>query len=214
MSVRVNLLPSEALERQRASRQRALAGLAALLLLVLLAGVYWWQNSRIQDARSELATEEERVSELQAEVDGLREFDELRARLTDAEETLAAVLANEVTLAGILQDLAAVTPPDAQIDDLTASIGATDEERLGAEGPSVGAFTINGQTVTSHAPGVERLLLSLGKVASFQELFVESSILEELEGVDEPVVSYTVDGRIGSEVLTGRYLDGLPEDLR
>ena len=212
MSVRVNLLPREQAAHQRASRQRAFAGLAAVLLLVVLAGAYFWQHLRVQDAQDQLAVEEARVDELQGEVDSLQEFDDLQVRLAAAEERLITLLAAEVTMAGILQDLAAVTPPDAQIDALGVSVDPPDEESPGS--PTVGTFDVSGQTLTSHAPGVERLLLSLGKVASFQDLFVDSSVLEELEGVDEPVVTYSADGSLGTDVLTGRYRDGVPEELR
>jgi Tfp pilus assembly protein PilN len=210
VSVRVNLLPRETYARQLASRQRAFAAVAGLLLIVLLAGVYWWQASRVADARDELAAEEERVSELNAEVAALVEFEELRDRQETSDETIRTTLDGEATFAGILQDLAAVMPADSQLDSLTVSVGEASMDDT-TRRPTVGSFSATGQTLASHAPGVERLLLSLEKVASFVDLFVNSSTLADDE---QDIASFSVEGQIGPEVLTGRYEDGLPEALR
>ena len=210
MSVRVNLLPRETYARQAAARQRGFAALAGVLLLVLLAGVYWWQVNRVGDARDELATEEARVTELEAEVAALGEFEDLRARQEQAEETVRTTMRGEVTVAGILQDVAAVMPADSQMDSLSITIEAPSADEAGGVS-SVGSFSATGQTLTSHAPGVERLLLSLDKVASFFDLFVNSSTLDDAE---QDIASFSIEGEIGPEVMTGRYTDGLPEELR
>ena len=211
MSVRVNLLPSETAERQAASRQRLAVAGGFVLLLVLLGGVYLFQVNRVSDARDELAAEQAEVEELEAEVAALAEFEELRQRRGEVQEAIRTTLAGEVGMAGILQDLAAVMPDDAQFDTLSVNIG---EEALDpATGrPTLGAFAANGQTLTSHAPGVERLLLSLDKISAFLDLHVGSSALTDEE--DEDIATFNVEGRLGDEVLTGRYLEGLPEELR
>lgn len=210
MSVRVNLLPRETFARQQARRQQALTGLAGLLLLVILGGVYWFQASRVSDARDELAAEEEVVSELEAEVAALEEFDDLRDRREETEEAIRATLAGEVTFAGILQDLAAVMPSDAQIDTMAISLSDVGTDETTGE-TTIGSMNLTGKTLTSHAPGVERFLLSLNKVVSFVDLHVNSSSLDD---ADDSIASFSVEGQIGPEVLTGRYADGLPEDVR
>lgn len=210
MSVRVNLLPRETSARQAASRQRLLAAGAVVLLLVLLAAVHLFQMGRVDSARTELAAEEERVAELQDEVASLREFEELQQRHAEAQQTLQMALGGESGLAGILQDVAAVMPTDAQMDSLSITLGEEGQDPVTGT-TTVGSMSATGQTLTSHAPGVERLLLSLEKVASFVDLFVSSSSLEE---ADDEVATFTVESQIGAEVLTGRYQGGLPEELR
>jgi Tfp pilus assembly protein PilN len=211
MSVRVNLLPSETAERQAAVRQRTTVGGAFLVLLLLLGGVYFLQANRIGDARDELAAEQARTNELQAEVDDLNEFDELRVRRDDVERTIVDTLSSEVGFAAILQDLAAVMPSDAQLDTLSVTVG---EEGLdnSTGRATVGGFAAQGQTLTSHAPGVERLLLALDKVAAFLDLHIGSSAL--IHEDDDDIAAFEVEGQLGDEVLTGRYLEGLPEELR
>jgi Tfp pilus assembly protein PilN len=214
VSVRVNLLPRETYARQAAARQRLLAGVAGLLLIVILAGVYVFQLQRVSDAEAELAAEQARVDELQAEVAALAEFEELQRRHEEILDVIAQTLAGEATVAGVLQDLAAVMPTDAQLDSVSLTLGQESTDST-TRAPTVGDLSMNGKSLESHAPGVERFLISLGKVASFVDLHVSSSSLEgDQEDPDDRTVSFNVDGQIGPEVLTGRYDDGLPEELR
>ena len=81
----------------------------------------------------------------------------------------------------------------------------------GTEPTSLGTLVAVGRSLNDHAPGLERLLLEFDKVAAFHDLFFTSSVLEEPE---TPYPTFTVEAQLGPEVLTGRYLDGVPEDLR
>jgi hypothetical protein len=73
---------------------------------------------------------------------------------------------------------------------------------------------MNGKSLESHAPGVERFLISLDKVASFVDLHVSPPRSRATRRTPTTGPSPSVDGQIGPEVLTGRYDDGLPEELR
>lgn len=210
MSVRVNLLPQESYARQVATRQRSMLVGGFLLLLLLLGLLYAWQLNRVGDARDELVAEEERTQQLDAEVAALDEFDDLRARHDEAQQTLRTTMAAEASFAAMLQDLAAVMPSDSQVDTLNLSVGDEGSDEATGQ-PTVGTFTATGRTLASHAPGVERMLLSLDKVSAFVDLYVTGSTLDE---PDDDIASFTLEGRLGTEVLTRRYDDGLPEDLR
>jgi hypothetical protein len=65
-----------------------------------------------------------------------------------------------------------------------------------------------GKSLNNHAPGLERLLIEFEKVNGFHDLFFTSSILEEPSTRTRPSRSR----RSSAEVLTGRYLDGVPEE--
>lgn len=210
MSVRVNLLPRETYARQEAARQRGIAGGAALLLLLVLGLLYWFQTMRIDDARDELAVEQEELAVLERELDNLREFEELEARLDLDERLVTTALDDEVSFAAILQDIAAVMPTDAQFEQLGITVNAGFPEG-GIERPSWGTLTAQGSSLASHAPGLERLLLQFDKIAAFHDLFFTSSSLEEPE---DDIVTFNIESELGPEILTNRYRDGLPEELR
>ncbi|MFP4636416.1 MAG: hypothetical protein ACLFRD_11185 [Nitriliruptoraceae bacterium] len=210
MSVRVNLLPEATKARSRAARQRGIALLCGVLLLVLLGGVWFWGDQRLSNAEDELAREETETARLRGEQAELVAFNDLADRRERANEVLAAALGGEVSVAAILQDLASVTPSDTQFDSLTVQLTPPDPDDPEANG-TVGTFNIGGRTLTSHAPGVERVLISLNKISTLDELYLNSS---SLDAEDEEIASFSVDGSITSQARTRRYEDGMTEELR
>lgn len=208
MSVRVNLLPGEVAERNRAARQRAGLAAGAVALLGLLGLLYLVQLNRVGDAQDQLALEQARVAELQAEVADLQEFQDLQARREAMNTLLSTAFAGEVSTAGLLQDLAAVFPADSELDSLGITLAETTPE-LGATRLAIGRLTGAGATLFGHAPGLERLLLELGKVAGFANVYFSNSVVDETG-----VSTFSFDLDLGDEALTRRYADGLPEELR
>lgn len=209
MSVRVNLLPSEVAERNREARQRAGIAAAAVGLIGILGVLYLVQLSRVDNANEELAAEQARVAELQAEVAQLQEFQELQSQREAADTLLSSAFADEVSFAGILQDLAAVYPTDSQVDSLTVALTEGAQAELGAVRVPIGRITAGGATLQGHAPGLERLLLELDKVASFSNVFFSNSTRSE-----DGIAAFSLDIDLGKEARTGRYDEGLPEELR
>ena len=113
--------------------------------------------------------------------------------LTDTQLETLAITIDRPGDPSVLGDPGEIAPPEQPVD------------------APVGAFSVTGKTLTSHAPGVERVLLSLDKIVSFRELHLNSSTLDEQ---DEPIATFTLEGLIGPDSKTERYADGLPEDFR
>ena len=213
MSVRVNLLPAATKARGRASQQRTALIAAGVVLLAGLAGVYWWAVSEVNATEQELLAEQAVTAELQSEEVELVGFSDLADRADAATQALQIAMVPEVSLAGVLQDVASVMPADTQLETLVVDLPVPVQPAAEATTPPapVGTFSITGRTLTAHAPGVERFLLQLDKMASFRGVYLNSSTLDEL---DEPTTTFSVDGQIGVEATTGRYDEGLPEELR
>lgn len=208
MSVKVNLLPQEQTARQAVARQRNGVIAGGVAVLAVLGAVTVWQNGNVADAEDRLADEQAVLAALQAEVNELNEFADLEGRVNETDTLIAQALAGEASFAGILQDIAAVMPSDAQLESLTITMN---EPAPGTEATSLGSMVAVGKSLNDHAPGLERLLLELDKVSAFHDLFFTSSVLEE---PDDPYPTFTVEAQLGPEILTGRYFDGVPEDLR
>ena len=209
MSVRVNLLPQEIEERNRAARQRVFAGLGAAVLVAILILLYVVQLGRVNTARDELAAQQDRVTELQGQVNKLNEFGQLEQEQQASAALLASSLGNEASIAGILQDLAAVMPSDTELSSLNITVSDEQAPSAGQTRPSYGTMTLAGKTIHGHAPGLERFLLELQKVASFQNVYFNSSTVD-----DAGVSTFAVDVQLGPEIFTKRYANGLPEELQ
>ncbi len=217
MSTRVNLLPQASRDRRRAAQQQGVLGGVALAVLLVLIGLGWWQQSRVDEREDQLAEEQATLTSLQGELAELREFEDLAARAERADEVVAATLSDEVSVAAMLQDIAAVTPSNVWLENLAITIDTAQAAELGAGRRSVGRLTASGVATEGHAPGLERYLLELDKIAGFFNIyFSDSTLIEEDRFVDgdgdESTFSLELD--LGRELRTERYEDGVPEELR
>lgn len=210
---RVNLLPGEVAQENLRRRNLLLLGAAGLVVVALLAVGYLYQVDRVTDAEDRLAAQEQELQALQADLARLSEFRDLQQRLEAAEGVIATALGGEVSFAGVLQDVAAVMPSEAQLDSLELTLTPEAGGELGDRPVVLGRLALTGRSLQGHAPGLERLLLELEKIAAFSDLFVTSSSLSE-ETTLEGVVQFNLEADLGPEARTGRYQQGLPEELQ
>jgi hypothetical protein len=211
MSVRVNLLPHEAAERQEAIRQRQGVGVAAVALLAVLGAVYLWQVTQVNNAEAERDQAREELQALEARETQLSDFAELEQRVEESNDMLSTALADEISFAGILQDVAAVTPTDTAYDEFTV----TAVEAAGPDGEEVrqviARIVASGESLFGHAPGLERVMLELDKIGSFFDVYFTNSEIDE----DDPDVTFfDLEVDVGVQARTDRYEQGVPEELR
>jgi hypothetical protein len=182
-----------------------------ILLLAVLGGLYMLQLNRVGEAEERLAAAEAERDALQRELNRLDEFAALQQRRDAAVGVVTQAMGSEVSLAGVLQDVAAVMPSDAALSNLNISINSDGQERPAGEpvGPSWGVVTGSGETLGRHAPGVERFLIHFDKIAAFFNVHVSSSTIDE-----DGFATFSFETDLGPEIFTGRYLDGLPERFR
>jgi hypothetical protein len=217
MTARVNLLPDDTRADAGRARQRGIGLGAVLVILLIFGGLYFLQLQQVEQAREELADEQFIEAGLRNDLAELAAFDDLNQRLQDADALAQQSLASQVTVAGILQDIAAVMPADSALTSMSVDVSGAGTPEPGLEAPVYGRVTLSGESLGGHAPGVERVLLAFEKVAAFRSIYFTSSNLdegaEELPGVDQLSV-FSMDFDLGPEVLTQRYADGLPEVQR
>jgi len=199
VSVRVNLLPREAEQRNQQRRMTAVVGAGVLALAVVLGVLYFLRTQSLDDANQRLADEQASLQALQAQVQELREFGELEDQLEALNTLIAGAMGGEASLAGVLQDLAAIMPSNAEISTLSVSVA-----------DATGTLTTAGRVIGGHAPGVERFLLEIDKVASFLDPWISASAVDLVTNI----ASFSLQVQLGPEILTHRYDGGIPEVLR
>jgi Tfp pilus assembly protein PilN len=202
---RINLLPPEIIERQKARRQTTLVAAAGLVVIVLL-GVFWFmQQLTLSSVQSDLDKQKARNATLQAEVDQLSRFDEILAEIADKEELLTTLMENEVRWSGVLRDISLVIPGRAWLKGMDATITDTSVAVVPGTTPQgiIGAINFNG--VADRHPTVAEWLTALEKIRGMINPWVSQSTGSKIGEV--PVVSFissvdltaeiTVEGRSG-----------------
>ncbi|MGH2723141.1 MAG: PilN domain-containing protein [Actinomycetota bacterium] len=145
--MRINLLPPEYLERQRA-RRRTLAVIAVgLVVLAALGGVYLLQAARLAGVRDDLARQEAANDLLAAQIAELQNVAQLQQEVLANRRLLAQLLVDRVRWSGVLRDVSLVIPGQVWLTGLTGTVApaAAPAAEPGAAGPGlVAEMGING----------------------------------------------------------------------
>jgi Tfp pilus assembly protein PilN len=195
---KINLLPPEIRERQRARRQTVAVAAAGLLVIVLLAGFYVLQQISLTGVQSDLDAQRARSRDLQAQVNELGQIDEIIAEIEDREELLVSLLQNEVHWSGVLRDLSLIIPSTSWLTAMSATIQETVALGPGAQVPSttggegiIGSISFEGKA--DRHPTVAEWLTALEKIRGFVNPWVSESTTATINQgtVEIPVVEFT-----------------------
>jgi Tfp pilus assembly protein PilN len=189
---KINLLPPELIERQKARRQTTIVAVVGFLVIVLLGFFYILQQIKLSGLDEDLAAQQARNDDLTAQVNDLKRFDELLAEIADREDLLVILLENEVRWSGVLRDLSLVIPGtawleslEAQVDDPLTAVAA--DPLVPTDQDLVGAISFIGHA--DRHPTVAEWLTALEKIRGFLNPWISESILEPIG--DVPVVKFT-----------------------
>jgi Tfp pilus assembly protein PilN len=143
--VRINLLPPEIRERQRARRRTVAVVAVGLVVLLLLGGFYLLQLMRLSDLRDDLEAQQAQNAQLRSQIAQLQEVANLQQQLADSRELLADLLSNQVYWSGILRDISLVIPGEAWLNGLNGTIATPEAEEEVAAAPGlVGSISFTG----------------------------------------------------------------------
>ncbi len=117
----VNLLPPEIRAAQRQRRMAGVVALAGVGVIGLILLFYVLQVGRLGGVREDIEDQERTNATLRAQIEDLREFDELRARAQAKQDLLNAVFENEISFSGLLMDVSRMIPPNAALTSMSAA---------------------------------------------------------------------------------------------
>lgn len=214
MSVRVNLLPREFEERDRQRRMIALAALGVVVFAALLLVLFLARQGAVEDAIAERDAAQAAVNQAQAEVNALAGFQALLDDLQSGDLLVATALDEEMAVARVLNDVALTLPTTSSLTALTLDRndvveGQPGEVELGGE---VATLLLSGYSIERYAPGVEGVLLQFREVTGLTISYLNAASLADISDVG--VTSFDASGFLDEEILTARYIDGLPEAPR
>ena len=192
----VNLLPSkkEIRERRRQAPVAALGGVVGVVAVTAVLALWFLSASSA-------------VSERQGEVDALRaelaavpapaprdtSGDTLQQEKAARVTALSAALGKRVAWDRVLRELSLVTPNDVWLTTLQATSPTASGSSTGG-----GAFSISGRTYSHDS--VARLLARLSLVPDLDQVKLEKSTLNKIEGRD--IVEFTIGAAVRARGAT------------
>jgi type IV pilus assembly protein PilM len=153
---RINLLGPEG--RAAANRQRSLmiAGVIGALLFVLLVGIWWLRKSAVDSEKDRLSQAKAEVATLEAQKASLADAATAQAEVDTLKGEVQAVLAQDVSWARMLQEIARTIPNDTWLtafQGTSSSSSGSSSGSLTPSTPSTTPSTSGDGTSSTTAPG-------------------------------------------------------------
>jgi Tfp pilus assembly protein PilN len=187
--MRINLLPPEIRERQRARRRTAAVALVGIIVLAALGAFYVLQVMRLADVQEDLEAQQQRNNELRQEIAQLQRFAELQQELQDTRDLLNTLLADRILWSGVLRDVSLVIPSEMWLSGLTGT----------ATGAEAGTTTTTTTTAAPTVPGgglVGQITFN-GFAFEHRDVALWLSRLEDVRGFVNPWLSNSQKTLIG-----------------
>ena len=208
--MRVNLLPPEIYERQRIRRRTGAVVAVGLIILLAIGAFYFLQVVRLNEVEENVAAQEARNAELQAQINDLQDIAALETEIAATRGLLNDLLADRVLWSGVLRDISLVIPGEAWLNGLTGTAGVptsgetatevTTPTTPGTTGGLVGQITFNGFAFEHR--DVALWLARLEDVRGFVNPWLSSST-KSLIGLEE-VVQFTSSVDLSEQALARR----------
>ncbi len=218
--VKVNLLPPEIAERQRAKRITRLSLALVAVWIFVLGGVYMLKLSDVAAAAEALDKAQAEVVTLESELATLEPFRQLAEQLDTHNTLLASAMEKEISWARVLNDLSLAFPANASLTSLTASVLAEAEGEAATTttvggapdfGAEVAELGFTGYSVERYAPGVESVLVDFAQARGFFHSHLAAA--NEAEIGETEVTDFNGSVELNRRAYTNRYVDGLPQEV-
>ena len=191
--MRINLLPPEILERRKSERRFGWVVVAAVVVALVLAGIWAFAFFRLQSKQDELASIQQEVQSTNAQAAQLAIFEERAAELEARRGTAQQALASRRNWSRLFSELSMVLPSDVWVETLLAS----EESGLDISGWAVDS--------PSDSPDVghktmAKMLVRLADLDQLSDVWLTSSEKSDFEA--QPALQYSVSASV-SELTTG-----------
>ncbi len=204
-----DLIPPAILLRRQVRRSKKLVLLALLGVLALLAGLFMIGRVQLASATAQLATAQQGLRDAEAEKAKYAEVPAVYAAVDAARAELAQAMGNEVQVARLVADLAAIMPANVSLTQVSMVIGeqessgsnraaATPEE---AVEPLVGTVTFSGEAATFN--DVSTWIETLRNNPDYQNV-----ILTEVSRTEDTgLYTFSNTAELTDQALSGRYVE-------
>jgi Tfp pilus assembly protein PilN len=118
-----------------------------IAVIAVVIGFYVYQGMRLASVQDDIAAQERTNASLQAEINDLQKYEQLRTEAQQQQALLDAAYVNEVSYSGILVDVSKVIPPDTYLTNFASTIDTTAVPEVGSDTTFIGTMTFSGETL-------------------------------------------------------------------
>lgn len=212
-SPQVNLLPPEVAQRRSASRARALISFGFILFLVLLAGAWFLLFTMRQAVEKDLAAEEERTVQLQAQLAEYGYIPLLEAQIDNARKARAWAGVTDVYWADQLGAFFNAVPNTVRFTSISVSAAtpaapsANDGTVFGVD--DLGSLSFSGSSTTPIRPA--DLEDAIDAVSGFSSTRIAGVSISRSDSGTTAFWTFNGTTRISDTSLSGRTMNPLTE---
>lgn len=211
---RVNLMPPEIAEAERFRRLQVMMGLAVLVAVVLVAGLYMHARSGVSSAKQQLSAAQAAHGSLETQLNGLSQVSATYAAVHAKQGLLQQAMGQEIRWSYVLNDLSLRLPANVWITQInaaeTTAPGATQGGSSSATAPTLPGTTVTPlgavdfRGVAMKHDDVATWLDSLAKEKGFAQPTFQNST-ESTIGA-QGVVDYSTSVLLDPSALSNRYI--------
>jgi len=184
---RINLLPPEILEKRKSERRLIYVAIAAVMVAVVLAGVYGFALMRVSAREKELAVRQQELAQEQARAAELKVFEDKSLELSRRKAIADTALAGRRNWARLFDEVSLVMPTDLWVSSLNAA-----EE---------GGLTIDGFAVDSASDSpdlghksIAKLLVRLANLDQLVDVWLTNASKTKLN--ESQVIQFNVSAGV------------------
>jgi len=185
----INLLPSTLRDRQRARRRTGGIAAAFVVIVLLLAGAYLYENSRLTSENRKLDAQNALNARLEGEIGRLQRFEQLKSSVDAKQVLVTQLVTGEVLWSGVLHDLSMIIPSQVYLTQFSGTVTTQSGSSDTAVSPNglVGSLTFGGVALTY--PDVSQWLTRLEEPTGWRNAWVSS-------GTKDPSLGITFNGTV------------------
>ncbi len=181
--MRINLLPPEILEKRKAEKRLVYVALAALLVVVVLAGVYAFAFVQLKSKQSVVTTREQELQQATTRANELQVFEQKAAELQRRKTVAEQALAGRINWAKLFDEVSLVMPTD-----MWATVMNTNEKT----GLQIDGYALDSATDSPDLghKSIAKLLVRLADLEQLNDVWLTNAAKTTLN--DSPVIQFSV----------------------
>lgn len=180
--MRINLLPPEILEKRKSEKRLVYVALVALLIAVLLAGVWGIALVRVNGKKQVVAARQQELAQTQARAAELKVFEDKSLELDRRKAVADTALMGRRNWAKLFDEVSLVMPTDLWANTLSAS----ENSGLQLDGYAVDTAS----TPDLGHKSIAKLLVRLANLEQLYDVWLTNAAKTTLE--ESNVIQYTV----------------------